>query len=306
MRELELLGHIAESSKGLAASHPRVLAGPGDDCAVVDAGGARALLLKTDQVVEGFHFRPGAPPDLIARKALARPLSDVAAMAGEPIAALVAATLPEGYPHGGALALFDAVRRWGGEFSCPVVGGDISRGAGLALCVSVAGLAHASRGAVRRCGARPGDGVYVTGTVGGSFDRSSGLGKHMTFEPRLREAEWLAGTLGPALSAMIDVSDGLGLDAWRIGERSAVALVIDAARVPLTNPGADVLAAMGEGEDYELLFTVRPGFEPPPTCPATGCPITGLGVVEAGAGGAWVVHHGRRLDAQGLGYRHGG
>lgn len=155
MHESDLLARIVGRSAGQRARFPHVLVGPGDDCALVRAGGAE-VLLKTDQVVEGRHFVRGTATELVARKALCRALSDVAAMAGTPVAALVGATLPRGMTGAGELS--DALHAWGERYSCPVVGGDLATGGdGLVLCVSVLATAHASRGCVLRSGARAGD-----------------------------------------------------------------------------------------------------------------------------------------------------
>src|SRR4051812_43366535 len=123
MRELELLSRIYARSSDLAALYPQVIVGPGDDCAVVEAAGP---MLKVDQLIEGRHFVQGTSLDLIARKALARAVSDIAAMAGTPIAALAACALPRGFPQEPSNQLFEAVSRWARHFGCPLVGGDIA------------------------------------------------------------------------------------------------------------------------------------------------------------------------------------
>lgn len=300
MREHELLAHIYARSADLTRRFPRVIAGPGDDCAAVAAGGT--ILLKVDQLVEGRHFRPDAPIDLIARKAVARPVSDLAAAGGAPVAALAAAVLPGGYAQGDAL--FDAMARWAERFGCPLVGGDICTGSTLSLSVSVMGDAHPARGMVRRSGARPGDHVYVTGRLGGSFDRASGLGRHFTFEPRLAEAKWLCDTLGERLHAMMDLSDGLGRDGARFAAASGAKLRLDAAVIPRSEGVADWRRAVSDGEDYELLFAADPGVAVPAACPATGTPVTRMGTVEAGAG-CFAMEAGSEVDISDMGWTHG-
>lgn len=302
MRESDLLTHIARAATGQPAAYPHVIVPPGDDCAVVRIGGVD-VLLKVDQVIEGKHFvvRPYTAEylDLIARKAVARAMSDLAAMAGTPLAALAAVCLPQGFPTDAARTLADDVRRWGERWGSPVVGGDVATAAGpLALSITAVGVAHARRGPVLRRGATPGDGVYVTGAIGGSFGED-GMGRHLTFEPRLREAAFLADALGERLHAMLDISDGVGIDAARLAAASGVALVLDAAAIPLHTH--DVLRAIADGEDYELMFTA--GGAVPPSCPATGCPITRIGAVEPGAG-SWLLHQGRRTDISSQGYEH--
>ncbi len=302
MHESDLLSHIFRRSAGQRERFPHVLLGPGDDCALVRAGGAE-VLLKSDQVVEGRHFVPGTPVELVARKALCRALSDVAAMAGTPVAALAGATLPQGFPRARAEELSDALHAWGERYSCPVVGGDIATGSErLVLCISILATPHATRGSVTRSGARAEDAVYVTGALGGSFKEDGG-GRHLTFEPRLREARWLAGALGPSLHAMMDISDGLGLDASRLARCSGVAIEIEASAVPRCESVADVKNALGDGEDYELLFTTD--ADVPRVCPETGTRITRIGrVVEGPTPGAFATINAVRTDLSLFGWEH--
>jgi thiamine-monophosphate kinase len=308
MRESRLLDHIYTRSRGLESRFPQVLVGPGHDCGAVALPPPGHALLKVDQVVSGRHFRPDTPVDLVARKAVARVVSDIAAAGGTPVAALAAAALSPGYDA--ADVLFDALARWAAEFGCPLVGGDIALGPecgaapGVVLGITGIGAPHPRRGPVLRSGTRPGDGVYVTGALGGSFEPSTGLGRHLTFEPRLREARWLCDTLGADLHSMMDLSDGIGRDAARIAAASGVRLRIDAAAIPRHAGVAGWRAAASEGEDYELLFTVAEGVPVPPSCPVTGTPVARIGSAVDGVGCA-IVDHGREIDASGLGYEHG-
>lgn len=293
-RESDLLRSIAERSRDLAQQHHAIEVGPGDDCAVVRVEGS--VLLTVDQLVVGRHVDESASVEQIARKAIARSVSDIAAMGGRPTWALATGLLPAGYQH--ADALFDAMSRWARSWRCPLVGGDIASGPGpLALTVTVAGVPHAVRGPVLRSQARVGDGVYVTGSIGNSFDS----GWHIAFEPRIDEGDWLCEALGDRLGAMIDLSDGLGRDAGRVAEASGVAIEIDGALVPLRAGARDALAAAGEGEDHELLFTAR--GEVPDRCPATGTPVTRIGSVAEGSGCMLLVD-GARMDARELGFDH--
>lgn len=307
MRESELLNHIYQRSRDLAARFPQVAVGPGDDCAAVRTPGE--VLVTVDQLVEGRHFLRGAPVERIARKAIARSVSDIAAMGGTTQGgwALATGAIP---PHFDAAdALFDAMARWARHWGVPLVGGDIAttgEGGVMVLTVTVVGTAHAVRGPVLRSGAKAGDWVYVTGRLGGSF----GSGRHFSFEPRLAEAAWLCDTLGAGgwgLHAMIDVSDGLGRDAARIGVASGVKLEIEADLLP-RHPGvSEWRRAVGDGEDYELLFTAAPQVEVPEVCPATGTAVTRIGrVVEAAEGeaGAVVLAEGVTWDVSELGWDH--
>lgn len=292
MSESELLAHIAARSADLAARFPNLIVGPGDDCALVRTPSGDHLLLTVDHLVEGRHFDSSSPIDLIARKALARSVSDIAAMAGTPLWTLATGALPPAYPH--ADTLFDQMSRWARHWQCPLVGGDISSTSGpLVLTVTIIGAPH-PRGSVLRSAAQPGDALYVTGTLGHSL-RS---GRHLTFEPRLREARQLADTLAD-LHAMMDISDGLGRDASRIAAASGVRIDIEAALLPCS-PGADWRSAMSDGEDYELLFTAS-GEVPPDVA---GTPITRIGRISAGAGCFVTTPDGAVLDASTMGWDH--
>ncbi len=304
MRENDLLAHIFERSRGLPAP---IVIGPGDDAALLrlpaaagTPGSAAAdVLVTTDQVIEGRHYGPASTSiDLIARKAVARSVSDIAAMGGRPLCGFATAALRRGFRD--ADALFDALSRFSRAWGCPLAGGDIASVDGpTVLTVTILGAPHPVRGAVLRSGARPGDGVYVTGRIGGSL----ASGRHLTFEPRVAEGEWLCDSLGGNLTAMIDVSDGLGRDASRIGDMSGVLLEIDADSIPLHADVASWRDAVAAGEDYELLFTAS---EPPATISPGGTPVRRIGSVVAGArhGAVIVTKAGERIDAHDLGHEH--
>lgn len=301
MRESELLAHIKARSRDLPTLFPHILVGPGDDCAVIAPGligntspnqpaaNTPQLLLKVDQLIEHRHFRPppATPIDLIARKSIARAVSDIAAAGGSPLCALAAAALPPRCTYSNQL--FDSMAAWARYWKCPLVGGDISALAPIArgeapplvLSITVIGTPHPTRGPVLRSGARPGDALYVTGPLGGSLDRATGLGRHLTFEPRLAEAAHLCDSLGGDLHAMMDISDGLGRDAARMAESSSVRIEISALDIPLSPAIGDWHAALADGEDYELLFATAPGAKP--TLP-DGRPCFCIGRVVAGSG----------------------
>ncbi|TVQ62944.1 MAG: thiamine-phosphate kinase [Phycisphaerales bacterium] len=262
--ENRLLEHIEQRTRALFATRPDVPVGPGDDCAVIRTPAGDDLLITVDQLVAGVHFDPATTsPDQIARKAVARSVSDIAAMGGSCWLATATALLPQGYAD--AQELFDRVHAHAEAFGCPVVGGDIASGPSspLTLTVTVLGRPHPARGVVRRSGAKPGDRVYVTGRLGGSL----ASGRHLRFEPRLHEARWLCDTLGDRLHAMIDLSDGLGLDADRLARASGADLELDAAVIPQHADCPGWRAAMSDGEDYELLFTCDPDATLPDRCP---------------------------------------
>lgn len=309
MRESELLLHIFDRSRSLRERDQAIVLGPGDDAAVVRTPAGDHLLLTVDQLVEGRHFAPGTPPDAIARKAIARSLSDIAAMGGRPRWALATGLLPANCPY--ADELFDALARWALHWSCPLVGGDIATWNSapkaadrLVLTVTIIGEARgASKNrpprVVRRSGARLGDSVYVTGALGGSL----ASGRHLSFEPRLAESAALLEALGDRLHAMIDISDGLGRDAGRIAASSNIRLELDAARIPRHKGVRNWRSAAADGEDYELLFTTDSTVPVPAV--VAGTPVTLLGRVVAGQGCVIVEKDGTQIDATDMGWNHG-
>lgn len=303
MQEFEVLKHIFAANRELP---PNVTIPPGDDMAEIRLGG-RDLLIAVDQLVAGRHVdltRVGLAA--AGRKAVARCVSDVAAMAGRPIAALVAATLPPEFDAVDAARLFDAMRAAAADLGCPLIGGDLAvHGApGQAMTCAVTVLAEPTpAGAVRRAGALAGDGVYVTGVVGGAWDDPEAP-HHLTFEPRVEAALALRARLGDRLHAMIDLSDGLGRDGAHVARASNVRLVLDAARIPRRRPDLDWRRAVGDGEDYELLFTAVGDV---PDRIADEVPVTRIGNVTPAEGEAGVIVHadGRSWPADDLGWQHG-
>lgn len=237
-----------------------VTLGIGDDAAALRVAGDRELLVATDMLMEGVHFTfPPATPQLAGRKGLAVNLSDIAAMAGRATTAFVSVALPveRGFEfakdvHAGLLELAD-------EYGIVLAGGDTNSWRGpLVVNVAVVGEPLGSR-PVLRSGAKPGDWLFVTGTLGGSL-----AGRHLTFAPRLREVSRLVELVD--LHAMLDISDGLAADLHHILKQSQVGAILDAERIPVSAAAtqqatADRSAfdrAISDGEDFELLFTVSP------------------------------------------------
>jgi len=242
-------------------AHPRVLIGPGDDTAAVIVDGTRPLLITTDMLMEGSCFLlKEAGPRAVGRKALAVNLSDIAAMAGTPTAAVVSLGLPRTGGRELAEQLFEGIHELADEFRVPIVGGDTNTWSGqLVISITVIGESIGHR-PVPRSGARAGDWIFVTGHLGGSI-----LGKHLSFTPRLREATALHQQV--TLRAMIDISDGLAKELHHLGQesgcgarlRSAAIPIADAARqLALTSGKPPLRHALGDGEDFELLFCVSP------------------------------------------------
>ena len=299
MHESELLAHIEQRSRDLAG-RGAIVVGPGDDAAVLNLRGL--TLVTVDHLVEGRHFEPRTTTiEQLARKAVARSVSDIAAMGGRPTAALATGCLPFGYEQGDEL--FDRMAYWARHWGCPLVGGDIAMSDGpLVLTVTVIGTAHGSRGPVLRSTARAGDVVYVTGALGGSL----ASGRHLSFEPRVEEAAWVCDALGAGLHAMIDLSDGLGRDAARVARASNVRIRLEAASIPLHSGVADWRTGAADGEDYELLFMADPAVSVADRCSQSGTAITRIGTVSAGGGGVLVSLADGEVSVDELGWEHGG
>ena len=228
-----------------------VIAGAGDDCAVVRFSTAdRLLLLKTDCVVEGVHFIASASPRAVGWKAMARPLSDIAAMSGLPLFALVTLIVPAATPSRWATELYRGLAKAARRFGVAIVGGETSSTIGpRTISVSIAGSVENER-CVTRSGGQAGDDLFVTGLLGGSI-----RGKHLRFIPRIEEARWLTSRF--PIHAMMDLSDGLGADLPRLARASGVGFEIDEGAVPRTR-GCSSAQAIQDGEDYELLFAAAP------------------------------------------------
>ncbi len=232
-------------------SSPDVIAGPGDDCAVIAAPKEdRLLLLKTDCVVEGVHFWPNEKPSAVGWKAMARTLSDFAATSGLPQFALVTLVSPPDRAARWAKELYRGLRQVADRFGVAIVGGETSSTDGPAV-VSISALGSVERERwVSRKGGKLGDALFVTGNLGGSIHR-----KHLNFIPRIEEARWL--TKNFRIHAMMDLSDGLGADLPRLAKASEVGFEIDERSLP-RNRGSSIEQAINDGEDYELLFALAP------------------------------------------------
>ena len=257
MREFDLLAKVYDRNAQLPAS---VVIPPGDDMGAIVLGG-QTLLLAVDQIIDGVHFSlADTPIQKIGRKAITRNLSDVAAMAALPVAAVASVALPRGFEQADALA--QALAQTGLDYGCPVIGGDVAAVDGP-LSISVTVLADpAGIEPVLRRGSQVGDYIYVTGVLGGSL----ASGHHLDFEPRIALARQL-----PRPHAMIDLSDGLARDLKHL---------VSGARLdhlPIRE-GCTWQQAVGDGEDYELLFT-HPDKLP---CERQAIPVTCIGQVTDG------------------------
>lgn len=224
----------------------------GDDCAILDSGGDDLVLLKTDALVEGVHYRSGEGPERVGWKAVARVVSDFAATGGKPSEFLVTLAISKGVAVSWLEGLYQGMGRCMSEFGGRLVGGETtSLPDGAPIVISVTGVGRVARGqVVLRSGGQPGDLLAVTGALGGSL-----IGKHLDFLPRLKEGEMLAA--GRHAKAMMDLSDGLAKDLPRLAMASGCGFRLDREKVPC-NTGCSVAQAIGDGEDYELLFAVSP------------------------------------------------
>lgn len=282
LAELELISRIRQWSEGkaLARSRRRIPAGIGDDCAVLRIPASHDALVTTDFSLEGVHFRrEWHPPESVGHRSLARGLSDVAAMGGEPLAAFLSLALPAKLTQAWVDRFFRGWLDLGKRFGVPLAGGDISESrAGVLIDVVVVGFVPRGQ-AILRSGARPGDRIYVTGELGGSsatLERLRSRGKtklnpslfprHFSPQPRIQVAKILREK--KIASAMIDLSDGLSTDLRHICQDSRTGAEIWEEKIPRARVGqppakVKIDFALHGGEDYELLFTARPGTRVP-------------------------------------------
>jgi thiamine-monophosphate kinase len=228
-----------------------VVLGAGDDCAVVGSPGANKFqLLKTDCIVEGIHFTTATAPASIGWKAMARPLSDFAAMSGVPQFALITIVLPADKTLAWVKQIYRGLDKAARTFDLAIVGGETSNIKGPAvISVSLTGFVEKRRW-VARSGGKVNDELFVTGRLGGSLG-----GRHLKLMPRIKESRWL--TEHFSIHAMMDLSDGLGADLPRLARASGVGFQVNEAALPL-NRGCTIRDAISDGEDYELLFAISP------------------------------------------------
>jgi thiamine-monophosphate kinase len=281
----------------------RVRIGPGDDCAAL-APPARDLLVTTDMLMDGTDFvLADVGARRVGRKAMNVNLSDIAAMAGTPTAAVVSVALPRD-GRGLAQELYLGLRDAADALGVAVVGGDTNSWNGP-LVISVTALGEATaRGPVRRSGARPGDWLFVTGPLGGSI-----LGHHLDFTPRVRDA--LALHAAVELHAMCDISDGLSADLNHICEESGCGAVLVAEAVPIsdaaralghTSGRTPLRHALGDGEDFELVFAVSASDG---AKLLSAPPVPGLARIgECVGAGLWLETSGRREALAPAGWVH--
>jgi thiamine-monophosphate kinase len=238
---------IVEKLRRLGERGPHMTLGIGDDCAIYRPRPNEELLLTADQSIEGVHFLPDQAPSMIGHNALARSLSDIAAMGGEPRFCLVSLAVPPERGDKFITAFYRGLMALARRTRTVLAGGDLARSDKIYCDVMVCGSTTRGK-ALRRRGARPGDLLYVSGRLGKPWSRR--------FQPRLALGQSLRGHA----TSCVDLSDGLSLDLHRLCLASGVAAIVD--RVPIVR-GATLDRALHGGEDYELLFTLPPRKSPP-------------------------------------------
>lgn len=304
--ELEFLEWLSQR----LGPQPGLRVGIGDDAAMLEWPRADGCLVMVDMLADGVDFRlTEIDARRAGRKALAVNLSDAAAMAARPLAAVVALSLPRAGALALAKELYEGLLPLAAEYNVAIAGGDTNTWDGpLAICVTL--LAEpTAKGPLLRSGGRAGDRLLVTGTLGGSI-----LGKHLDFEPRVREAILLHERY--ALHACMDISDGLALDLWRLCRASGCGATIELGRLPVSDAAHRLAGqtrrpavehALADGEDFELLLAA------PPEAAAQiiaeqplAVPITQVGWLE-NEPGLWQVDlQGRRFELLPKGYVHQG
>ncbi len=254
-----------------------LLTGPGDDCAVVARDAQWDTLLKTDAVVEGIHFTRGTEPQCIGHKALARALSDIAAMGGIPEHALITLLVHPGRNLELLEGIYEGLASLARRFGVSLAGGETTSlpEDGLALSVALTGRVERGK-AILRSGGRPGNILAVSGHLGGSF----GSGRHLDFLPCIDLARSLV-SIGAAPQAMMDLSDGLACDLPRLARASGCGFELDEASLPC-HEGCSTQQAISDGEDYELLMAFDPDVWERVCHLELQRPLTRIGFLRAG------------------------
>jgi thiamine-monophosphate kinase len=273
-RENDLVRRIQAIGASRSHRNSAVRLGIGDDAALLSERPGYEIILTCDWFLEGTHFlRNQHPADSVGWKCLARAVSDIAAMGGEPRCFLLSLALPETHTGRWLNEYLGGLRRAARKLRCPLAGGDTTRSRAILASVTVVGEIRSGR-ALLRSGARPGDIIYVSGRLGEAelglqrlgrlhrIKKDSTLSKHLYPEPRLALGRWLSDH--QIATAMMDLSDGLSTDLPRLCQASGVGARLDASRIPVvrvpnqSNARTMLDLALNAGDDYELLFTVRP------------------------------------------------
>lgn len=285
MREPQIIDRISKLAE--AGPHDRtVIQGIGDDCAILRRGAKEDLAFTSDFLLEDRHFtRAAHSPADIGHKALARSLSDLAAMGAEPVFCLVSLAIPRDLAGPWLTRFYKGLIELATRYKTALAGGDLARFEKIIVDVICCGRVPRGK-ALLRSAAKPGDRVYVTGTLGKSWRRN------LRPEPRIQAGIALRHF---GVRAAIDLSDGLSLDLRRLCLESKVSAEINA-DLPIAR-GATLEEALNGGEDYELLFTAPPNRRIPPKIEKL--PITRIGLITRGPAGR-VLFHGRPLEPKGF------
>jgi len=291
--EAGLIDRIKKANRG----PKKAILGIGDDCAVLDYTKDKYLLVSADMLIEGVHFdlRKAGSRD-VGRKALGVSLSDIAAMAGTPRYCTVSLGMPADTPVEVFEGFYSGFLKLAREFGVELVGGDTNASERFVCDTCIIGEAYKKR-LVRRAGARPGDGIFVTGALGGSAK-----GAQYDFTPRVREAGILAADF--KVSSMIDISDGLSTDLFHIARASGVGALIYGERVPLSGNAFSLEDALSAGEDFELLFTARAGIAEKAMGKRLGMAVTKIGEILPLSRGVKIARASGMTELEKSGYSH--
>lgn len=314
--ERKLIERIRDASRVRSSA---LIRGIGDDCAVLRPPKNHELLVTTDFSIEDVHFRRDwHPADSVGHRCLTRGLSDIAAMGGEPLATFLSLALPADLPQRWADDFLRGLLRLAKTFKVPLAGGDIAESRhGVVADIIVTGAVPKGK-AILRSGARPGDRIYITGSLGGSAAtlellragkklRPKQYPAHFYPTPRIAVARVLREK--QLASAMIDLSDGLSVDLAHICEESGVGADVVQHAIPLAEIGpkssqVDLASALHGGEDYELLFTARPSKRVPSSI--AGVPISIIGLITRRREVVLVDRNGRGTQLLRRGWQHFG
>ena len=239
---------LIEVLKKFAPVAQDVIRGIGDDAAVLPFSKDKYLLLTTDMLAQGTHFTRRMAPQSIGHKALACNISDIAAMGGYPTFAVISIGVPKSLSVSFIKEIYKGIQRVAKSFNVSIVGGDTIKTDKIVINVALLGLVE-KKNLITRDGAKPGDWIFVTGPLGGSYKS----GRHLNFIPRLAQARFLVEKFHP--SAMMDISDGLAGDLNHILKASKVGAKLDHASIP-RHKGVSLSQALNDGEDFELLLTL--------------------------------------------------
>jgi thiamine-monophosphate kinase len=299
----------AAATRGDRAGH-----GIGDDCAVLSLPRGHEALITTDFSLEGIHFRrEWHPPDSVGHRCLARGLSDIAAMGAIPRAAFLSLALPPELPQSWVDRFVAGLLKLAGRYSVPLAGGDTAQSpAGILVDIVVLGSVPTGR-AILRAGARAGDFLYVTGTLGlaaaalnqlrdGKELRPKSHPKHFYPQPPIAVGQFLREK--KLASAMIDISDGLSTDLGHICDESGTGAVVYAEALPAAGGNDGLTLALHGGDEYELLFTAPPNRQV--SKQIAGVPITRIGEILSGKGMRLATADGKTQPLKPAGWEHFG